>query len=139
LNQTSIGTDRTGVFSILLEKLLGVKEEDVIRDYLFSNFGAIGSKRELTKYKLITASLAKYPGKTEAERTQNYLLAIGVNRKRSTVSERLCSDADASGLSAYCVKDFGKQLLFPRKDAGHVVDVLAQGHVGKFSFVLGLV
>ncbi|MBQ7508239.1 MAG: tyrosine-protein phosphatase [Spirochaetales bacterium] len=81
LYHCSIGTDRTGVFSILLEKLLGVKEEDVIRDYLFSNFGAIGSKRELSKYKLITASLAKYPGKTEAERTQNYLLAIGVTQE----------------------------------------------------------
>ena len=69
------------MFSILLEKLLGVKEEDVIRDYLFSNFGAIGSKRELSKYKLITASLAKYPGKTEAERTENYLLAIGVTQE----------------------------------------------------------
>lgn len=69
------------MFSILLEKLLGVKEEDVIRDYLFSNFGAIGSKRELTKYKLITASLAKYPGNTEAERTENYLLAIGVTQE----------------------------------------------------------
>lgn len=128
------------MFSILLEKLLGVKEEDVIRDYLFSNFGAIGSKRELTKYKLITASLVQntpeIPRRRERKTTS---LQSESHRKRSTVSERLCSDADASGLSAYCVKDFGKQLLFPRKDAGHVVDVLAQGHVGEFSLILGLV
>lgn len=41
----SIGTDRTGAMAFLLESLLGVCENDIYTDYLFSNFGLIGSPR----------------------------------------------------------------------------------------------
>ena len=41
----SIGTDRTGMVAFLINGLLGVSEEDLFRDFLFSNFGNIGSMR----------------------------------------------------------------------------------------------
>ena len=37
----SIGTDRTGVICFLINALLGVSEEDLYKDYLFSMFGMI--------------------------------------------------------------------------------------------------
>ncbi len=77
----SIGTDRTGAFAILVERFLGLEEEDIIRDYLFSNFGGIGSKRAYAKYQLIVAVLGRYPGETNAEKAANYLLSIGVTQE----------------------------------------------------------
>lgn len=43
----AIGTDRTGAVAFNLLGLLGVSYKDAIRDYLFSNFGFIGSLREI--------------------------------------------------------------------------------------------
>ncbi len=42
----AIGTDRTGAVAFNLLGLLGVSYEDALKDYLFSNFGNIGSLRE---------------------------------------------------------------------------------------------
>ena len=69
-----IGTDRTGLVSWLVNGLCGVSEEDLWRDYLFSNFGNIGGTRNKSKIedgyfkKLKSAS-----GKSFAEKTYNYL------------------------------------------------------------------
>ena len=41
----SIGTDRTGMLAFLINGLLGVSEDDLCRDFLFSNFGNIGGMR----------------------------------------------------------------------------------------------
>lgn len=41
----AIGTDRTGFISFLLNGLAGVSEAGLIKDYLFSNYGNIGSSR----------------------------------------------------------------------------------------------
>ena len=35
----SAGKDRTGVFAVILEEILGVPREDIIRDYLLTNIG----------------------------------------------------------------------------------------------------
>ena len=42
----NIGTDRTGMIAYLVNALLGVSDNDLHRDYLFSNFGAIGGMRK---------------------------------------------------------------------------------------------
>ena len=69
-----IGTDRTGLVSWLVNGLCGVSEEDLWRDYLFSNFGNIGGTRNKSKIedgyfkKLKSAS-----GSSFAEKTYNYL------------------------------------------------------------------
>ncbi|MBQ7107841.1 MAG: tyrosine-protein phosphatase [Clostridia bacterium] len=74
----SIGTDRTGMMSFLLNGLLGATEEQLYKDYLFSNFGNIGSNRtpETITYYLSVVNECK--GTTLSKRIYNYLLNIGV-------------------------------------------------------------
>lgn len=76
----NIGTDRTGMLSFLINALLGVPEEDLYKDFLFSNFGNIGGKRSLEKmleadyYTAVTQA----QGSTLSEKAYNCLLGIGV-------------------------------------------------------------
>ncbi len=76
----SIGTDRTGMLSFLLNALLGVSEEDLFRDYMFSNFAEIGGKRKLSQ---LTESkyyndVKNAPGDTLSEKAYSFLKEIGV-------------------------------------------------------------
>lgn len=76
----NIGTDRTGMLSFMINALLGVPEEELFKDYLFSNFGNIGGKRPLDNllnsdyYSAITQS----EGSTLSEKTYNCLISAGV-------------------------------------------------------------
>lgn len=76
----NIGTDRTGMISFLVNALLGVSEEDLYKDYLFSNLGAIGGTRKITG---ITKSgyykaIMEADGNTLSEKTYNCLSDFGV-------------------------------------------------------------
>lgn len=75
----NIGTDRTGLIAMLLEALCGMAKEDMVRDYLFSNLGTIGSSRAsstlTSKYFPV---IQKQEGETFAEKTYSYLVSIGV-------------------------------------------------------------
>lgn len=74
----SIGTDRTGMISYLLESLLGMDTEDMYRDYLFSNFGLIGSFREISAVKkTYQEDLKAMNGRSYSEDAEKYLLSIG--------------------------------------------------------------
>ena len=73
-----IGTDRTGGVAYLLLGLLGVSEKDLERDFLFSNFGLIGSARSLKDIQDKTAYLRAFEGKTMAAKIESYLRSIGV-------------------------------------------------------------
>lgn len=42
----AIGTDRTGLIGFCLDAILGLSEKEIYQDYLFSNFGHIGGKRD---------------------------------------------------------------------------------------------
>lgn len=76
----NIGTDRTGMLSFMINALLGVPEDELYKDFLFSNFGNIGGKRPLEKllesdyYKAIDQS----EGDTLSEKTYNCLVEAGV-------------------------------------------------------------
>jgi len=79
-----IGTDRTGLTAILINGLLGLEENLIYQDYLYSNFGKIGEKRyigekagqdNIEKY---MEEIAAMPGANWAQKTYNALLAIGV-------------------------------------------------------------
>ena len=80
-----IGTDRTGVCSVLLAGLLGISENEIFQDYLFSNFGKIGEKRgigtgdshDMKKY---FDDLLAMPGASFKNKVYNTLLAIGLSR-----------------------------------------------------------
>ena len=79
-----IGTDRTGLCAILISGLLGVSENEIYQDYLFSNFGNIQEKRyigekagrdNILNY---INDLKEFPGEKFQNKVYNYLLAIGV-------------------------------------------------------------
>ena len=79
-----IGTDRTGFMAIMLGALLGVSENEIYQDYLFSNFGNIQEKRyigekagrdNILKY---MDDLKTYPGEKLQNKAYNFLLSIGI-------------------------------------------------------------
>lgn len=74
----SIGTDRTGLICFFINALLGVSEDDLYRDYLFSNFGEIGSRRMPDEIDGYLSVINGANGSTLAEKTYNYLVSIGV-------------------------------------------------------------
>lgn len=74
----SLGTDRTGMISYILESLLGMSDEDMYRDYLFSNFGLIGSSRDVSAVKkTYQEDLKAMNGKSLSDDAEKYLLSIG--------------------------------------------------------------
>ena len=79
-----IGTDRTGLCAILISGLLGVPENLIYQDYLFSNFGNIQEKRyigdkagrdNILNY---INDLKAFPGEKFQNKVYNYLLSIGI-------------------------------------------------------------
>ena len=77
----SIGTDRTGYIAWLINAVLGVEEGYLWRDYLFSNFGNIGSKRTTSNISGgYVSTINKAKGKSLKEKAENYLLAKGVKQ-----------------------------------------------------------
>ena len=82
-----IGTDRTGLVAIMISALLGLEENEIYKDYLFSNFGNIQEKRyigdkagrdDISKY---IADLKTYPGKYLQNKAYNFLLSVGVPKE----------------------------------------------------------
>lgn len=73
----NIGTDRTGMFAFLINGLLGVSEEDLYRDYLFSNFGKINVARAPSNIQNnYLKTINKYSGDTLSERIENCLVEL---------------------------------------------------------------
>ena len=78
----NIGTDRTGLYSFLINALLGVKIDDLYRDYLFSNFGSIGGSRQPSGLKELIDPVITFEGTTFAQKTENCLLDIGITHEQ---------------------------------------------------------
>ena len=79
----SIGTDRTGAVAFLIDCALGLSDEDITRDYLYSNFGNIGSPRLLANFQQATSTVRKvYEGSTYAEQGVKYLLEKGITQEQ---------------------------------------------------------
>lgn len=76
-----IGTDRTGLISYMVNSLLGVKQDEVYQDYLFSNFGNIRAKRRATILEDYEKALAEYGYQTKRENVNAYLLDCGVTQE----------------------------------------------------------
>lgn len=78
------GKDRTGCLSYLLGALLGEKEDDLYRDYLFTNFSnSVGSPCKPTDISnRYGATIGDYEGETLKEKATNYLVEeIGVSQE----------------------------------------------------------
>lgn len=71
-----IGSDRTGMIAFLVEGLLGVPEDSLYRDYLFSNFSEIGSMRSISDTRSYTEILKAYHGNDLSEKIYNYLAEV---------------------------------------------------------------
>ena len=70
----AIGTDRTGMVAYCIEALLGMSETDIIRDYLYSNFGNIGGSRSVSTIRSKYPKFIKdYDGETLQEKTYRFL------------------------------------------------------------------
>lgn len=75
----NIGTDRTGVVAFLVNGLLGVPEETLYRDYLFSNFGNIGGSRKVSSIKDNYVNYIKtFDGEQLSEKIYNCLVTNGI-------------------------------------------------------------
>ena len=62
-------------------EILGVSEDDLYRDYLYSNFANIGGNRTPSTIKTYLNTLKYCEGETLAEKTKNYLIGVGVEEK----------------------------------------------------------
>jgi len=74
----SIGTDRTGMVTFILNGLLGVSVDDLYRDYLFSNFGYITALRTKNAIKDYVLYMNRFKGNTLSERIESFLIENGV-------------------------------------------------------------
>lgn len=76
----NIGTDRTGMIAFLVNALLGVPEEDLFKDYLFSNFANIGGTRKISQLKEsgYYTAVMQAEGDSLREKTYNCLVEFGV-------------------------------------------------------------
>lgn len=75
----NIGTDRTGLFAYLINGLLGVKNTDLYRDYLFSNFADIGGSRSIKNMTYVNRVMS-FDGNDLSEKIERCLLDIGVKK-----------------------------------------------------------
>ncbi len=73
-----IGTDRTGFFAFLINGLSGVDENDLYRDYLFSNFGNINGNRSLSNIDGYVKTIKSSEGASLSEKIENCLIKVGV-------------------------------------------------------------
>ncbi len=75
------GQDRTGTVCYLLEALLGVSEDNMMKDYLLSGLhhgDVYGGEEPMEEF---IADLKKLPGVSMSEKVESYLLSIGVTAK----------------------------------------------------------
>ncbi len=74
----SNGHDRTGTICYLLESLLGVTEENKMKDYLLSGLHHSDISEETEEMNKFIAALKEYKGATMQEKVENYLISVGV-------------------------------------------------------------
>ena len=76
------GADRTGTVAFLLNALVGVSETDLIHDYELTSFTVYGERNSqgtIYDFAKFLAQLKTYEGETLSEKTENYMLSIGLN------------------------------------------------------------
>lgn len=78
LMHCSGGRDRTGTIAFLLNGLLGVSEEDLLRDWEFSAFSDAGEKFNTSRITRLLAYLNTLPGKDINARIEFYALSCGI-------------------------------------------------------------
>lgn len=69
----TIGTDRTGYISFLINAILGLSIDDIYLDYLFSNFAKIGGSRNKDSINHYVNLINDCEGSDLLEKTENFL------------------------------------------------------------------
>lgn len=77
------GADRTGTVSFLFNALLGVSETELIQDYEITTFSIYNTRSTQSgpyaeMFQEFLAKLQTYEGETLSQKTQSYMLSIGV-------------------------------------------------------------
>ena len=81
------GADRTGTVMFLLNALLGVPEETLIKDFEFTSFSYYGERNSRGDtfygdlFQQFWAKLNSLEGETLADKTETYMLSIGVTQE----------------------------------------------------------
>ena len=78
LMHCSGGRDRTGTLAFLLNGLLGVAEDDLLKDWEASIFSDEGASFSSDRIERLTSYLAGFPGDTLAERIEAYVRSCGI-------------------------------------------------------------
>ena len=77
------GCDRTGTICWLLLGVLGVPEEELIKDYELSSFSIFGVRDSNSKkYLELKNKIDSYTGKTLQNKIENYFIECGVSAKK---------------------------------------------------------
>ncbi|MBO4869967.1 MAG: tyrosine-protein phosphatase [Clostridia bacterium] len=74
------GADRTGTVAAIILSLLGVSREEVIQDFEITSFSKVG-ERSKTRLIPVFDNLQRFNGDTMSEKTENYLLSIGLTKQ----------------------------------------------------------
>lgn len=92
----NIGTDRTGMIAFLINALLGVPEEDLFRDYLYSNFADIGGTRkiELLQKSGYYTAILNAEGSSLSEKTYHCLVDFGIPAEQLDSIIQILSEDD---------------------------------------------
>ena len=77
----SAGADRTGLMTFALMTLLRCEYNDIYRDYLFTNFGAQGS-RDNSDFTKGWKQLMRLEGETIAEKSKNWLMSKKIEEEK---------------------------------------------------------
>ncbi len=81
------GADRTGTIAFLFNALLGVSERDLIVDYETTSFSVYGTRSTQSGtyadpyFKNFYTQLQSFEGETLSEKTEKYMLSIGVTQE----------------------------------------------------------
>lgn len=84
----SVGRDRTGTLAIVIYALLGVSEEEIIKDYELSFLSASGTQdgsdanTMVNSCKMVIGYLYGFGGATLQEGAENFLLYLGIGRQQ---------------------------------------------------------
>lgn len=75
------GADRTGTLAFFINGLLGVSQEDALKDYLATGFSdhGITDRRHLDSLDKMIAALDTFPGRTFCEKVESYFKELGVS------------------------------------------------------------
>lgn len=137
----SVGRDRTGSLSFILNNLLGVSQEEIICEYLTSFFSVTGSlsvsKEEselLEAIKAMYIILDGYAGENYAEKTASFLISCGITEVeidaiRDIFTGKIAienprqetENADYQNKFIVSFRCFGKAERFVAVDSGAVV------------------